>query len=93
MYALLHPPNFAAQVVAHERPELRKRAFALTDGEPPGEVVVAVNIRTETDIGSPLLKIAEIAEKLKRLVFVEQLEANRIAHVRFEDRGGLFKIV
>lgn len=43
MYALLHPPNFAAQVAAHERPELRKRAFALTDGEPPAEVVVAAN--------------------------------------------------
>ena len=43
MYAVLHPPNFAAQVAAQQRPELRKRAFALVDGEPPAEVVVAAN--------------------------------------------------
>jgi len=43
MYAVLHPPNFAAQVVAQQRPELRKRAFALIDGEPPAEIVVASN--------------------------------------------------
>ncbi len=43
MYAVLHPPNFAAQVAAQQRPELRKRAFALVDGEPPTEVVVAAN--------------------------------------------------
>jgi protein ImuB len=43
MYAVLHPPNFAAQVAAQLRPELRKRAFALVDGEPPAEVVVTAN--------------------------------------------------
>jgi len=43
MYAVLHPPNFAAQVAAQQRPELRKRAFALVDGEPPAEVVIAAN--------------------------------------------------
>ena len=43
MYAVLHPPNFAAQVAAQQRPELRKRAFALVDGEPPAEIVVAAN--------------------------------------------------
>ncbi len=43
MYAVLHPPNFAAQVVAQQRPELRKRAFALIDGEPPADTVVSAN--------------------------------------------------
>ncbi len=43
MYAVLHPPNFAAQVAAKQRPELRKRAFALVDGEPPAEVVIMAN--------------------------------------------------
>jgi protein ImuB len=43
MYAVLHPPNFAAQVAAKQRPELRKRAFALVDGEPPAEVAITAN--------------------------------------------------
>ena len=43
MYAVLHPPNFAAQVAAQQRPELRKRPFVLIDGEPPAEIVFAVN--------------------------------------------------
>jgi protein ImuB len=43
MYAVLHPPNFLAQAAAHPRPELRKRPFALLDGEPPAEIVVAAN--------------------------------------------------
>lgn len=43
MYAVLHPPNFFAQAAAHERPELRKRAFAVLDGEPPRETVFAAN--------------------------------------------------
>src|ERR1700722_14695684 len=43
MYAVLHPPNFAAQVAAQQRPELRKRPFALVDGEPPTEIVFAAN--------------------------------------------------
>jgi protein ImuB len=43
MYAVLHPPNFFAQAAAHERPELRKRPFAVLDGEPPGETVFAAN--------------------------------------------------
>jgi protein ImuB len=43
MYAVLHPPNFAAQAAAHERPELRKLPFALFDGEPPAETVFAAN--------------------------------------------------
>ncbi|MCU1323014.1 MAG: hypothetical protein JWM43_2663 [Acidobacteriaceae bacterium] len=43
MYAVLHPPNFAAQVAAQQRPELRRRPFALIDGEPPAEMVFAVN--------------------------------------------------
>ena len=43
MYAILHPPNFFAQAAARQRPELRKRAFALLDGKPPTESVFAVN--------------------------------------------------
>jgi protein ImuB len=43
MYAVLHPPNFAAQAAAHERPVLRKRPFVLLDGEPPTETVFAAN--------------------------------------------------
>jgi protein ImuB len=43
MYAVLHPPNFFAQAAAHEHPELRKRPFAVLDGEPPGERVFAAN--------------------------------------------------
>ena len=43
MYAVLHPPNFAAQVTAHKRPELRKLPFAVFDGEPPTEIVFAAN--------------------------------------------------
>src|SRR5258705_5993042 len=43
MYAVLHPPNFAAQVAAQQRPELRKRPFLLIDGEPPTESVFAAN--------------------------------------------------
>ena len=43
MYAVVHTPNFAAQVAAKQRPELRKRAFALVAGEPPAEVVITAN--------------------------------------------------
>jgi protein ImuB len=43
MYAVLHPPNFFAQAAVHERPEMRKRPFAVLDGEPPGETVFAAN--------------------------------------------------
>lgn len=43
MYAVLHPPNFFAQAAAQKCPELRKRAFAVLDGEPPGETVFAAN--------------------------------------------------
>jgi protein ImuB len=43
MYAVLHPLNFFAQAAVHGRPELRKRSFAVFDGEPPGETVFATN--------------------------------------------------
>ena len=48
MYAVLHPPNFYAQAAAHPRPELRKRPFALLDGEPPAEFVIAANKAART---------------------------------------------
>lgn len=48
MYAVLHPPNFAAQVAVKQRPELRRRAFALVDGKPPAEAVIAANRAART---------------------------------------------
>jgi len=43
MYAVLYPPNFSAQAAVRERPELRKKPFALLDGEPPTDTVHAAN--------------------------------------------------
>ena len=43
MYAALHVPDFYVQAVALQKPELRKRAVALLDGEPPLETVFATN--------------------------------------------------
>lgn len=43
MYAVLHPPNFYAQAAAQARPELRKKAFALLDGDSTSETVFAAN--------------------------------------------------
>jgi len=48
MYAVLHPPNFFAQAAAHQRRELRRRPFALLDGEPPAEIVVSPNKAART---------------------------------------------
>jgi protein ImuB len=43
MYAVLHPPNFFAQAATLQRPELRKRPFAVFAGEAPKEFVFAAN--------------------------------------------------
>jgi protein ImuB len=43
MYAVLHPPNVFAQVATLQRPELRKRPFAVFAGEAPKEFVFAAN--------------------------------------------------
>jgi protein ImuB len=43
MYAVIHIPNFAAQVAVRQRPELRRSPFALVEGEPPAEVVITAN--------------------------------------------------
>ena len=53
MYAVLHPPNFAAQVAAHQRPELRKNAFALVEGEPPAEMVITANKAARSSASRP----------------------------------------
>lgn len=45
MYAALFTPDFAVQAVARQRPELRKQAVALLDGEAPLETVCATNRR------------------------------------------------
>jgi hypothetical protein len=43
MFAVVYPPNFYAQAAAREQPKLRKLPFALVDGEPPSERVIAAN--------------------------------------------------
>ena len=48
MHAVLHPPNFFAQVAALEKPELRKRPFAVFDGQAPREFVFAANKAART---------------------------------------------
>jgi protein ImuB len=67
MYAVLHPPNFAAQAAARERPELRKRPFALLDGEPPSETVYAANKAARTlgvEVGMTRLQVESFSEVL-----------------------------
>ena len=48
MYAVLHPPNFFAQAAVLEKPELRKRPFAVLDGEAPEDFVFAANKAART---------------------------------------------
>lgn len=43
VYLCLHLRDFAAQTLARLRPELRKRAVAILDGDPPLETVFALN--------------------------------------------------
>ena len=43
MYAVLHPPNFFAQAAALDKPELRRRPFAVLDGQAPEDLVFAAN--------------------------------------------------
>ena len=84
MYAVLHPPNFAAQVVAQHRPELRKRAFALIDGEPPADIVVAVNKAARwlgVEVGMTRLQAATIPEVfVVRRVPEDEVSAQSIFH-------------
>jgi protein ImuB len=84
MYAVLHPPNFAAQVVAQQRPELRKRPFALIDGEPPADTVVAVNKAARVlgvEVGMTRLQAATMAEVVTiRRVPEDEVAAQSILH-------------
>jgi protein ImuB len=85
MYAVLHPPNFAVQVVAQQRPELRKRAaFALIDGEPPADVVIAASKAARTlgvEVGMTRLQAATIPEVVAiRRVPEDELSAQSILH-------------
>jgi protein ImuB len=76
MYAVLHPPNFFAQVAARERPELRKKPFALLGGEPPTETVVAVNKAARllgVDVGMSRLQ-AEACPEVVTIVRVTEQE-------------------
>src|SRR5271170_6684113 len=84
MYAVLHPPNFAAQVVAQQRPELRKRPFALIDGEPPADTVVAANKAARglgVEVGMTRLQAATIPEVVAiRRVPEDEVAAQSILH-------------
>jgi protein ImuB len=84
MYAVLHPPNFFAQAAAHERPELRKRPFAVFDGEPPGETVFAANKAARVlgvEVGMTKLQAQSLPEiaMLSRMVNQEEA-AHTILH-------------
>jgi protein ImuB len=84
MYAVLHPPNFAAQVVAQQRPELRNRAFALIDGEPPADTVVAANKAARSlgvEVGMTRLQAATFPEVVTvRRVPEDEVSAQSILH-------------
>jgi protein ImuB len=84
MYAVFHPPNFAVQVVAQQRPELRKRPFALIDGEPPADTVVAVNKAARglgVEVGMTRLQAATIPEVVAvRRVAYDEILAQSVLH-------------
>lgn len=84
MYAILHPPNFAAQVAARQRPELRRRAFALIDGEPPEDTVFAANKAARSfgvEIGMSQLQAATISGVVSvRRVPEHEVSAQSILH-------------
>src|SRR5258708_36102001 len=84
MNAVLHPPNFAAQVVAQQRPELRKRAFALIDGEPPADTVVSANKAARSlgvEVGMTRLQVATIPEVVSvRRVPEDEVSAQSMLH-------------
>ena len=84
MYAVLHPPNFSAQVVAQQRPELRKRPFALIDGEPPADTVVAANKAARSLgvlVGMTRLQAATIPEVVTiRRVPDDEVSAQSVLH-------------
>jgi protein ImuB len=80
MYAVLYPPNFLAQSAARPRPELRKKPFALLDGEPPNEVVVAVS-RAALSFGVTVGMSRLQVEAFSEVVTVPRVEDyERIAH-------------
>jgi protein ImuB len=84
MYAVFHPPNFFAQAAAHERPELRRRPFALFDGESPGEVVIAMNTAARSlgvEVGMTKLQAESFPEVISlRRVLEHEDSANSTLH-------------
>jgi protein ImuB len=84
MYAVLHPPNFAAQVAAQQRPELRKRPFVLIDGESPAEIVLAANKAARSlgvEVGMTRLQAESFPEVLAvRRVAEDEISAQTILH-------------
>ncbi|RZU43658.1 hypothetical protein [Edaphobacter modestus] len=82
MYAVLHPPNFAAQVAAQQRPELRKCPFVLIDGEPPTKSVFAANKAARSlgvEVGMTRLQAESIPDILPFLV----CERTKVPRMRF----------
>ncbi len=84
MYAVLHPPNFFAQAAALEKPELRKRAFAVFDGQSPKEFVFAANKAARprgVEVGMSRLQ----AEACEVAVIRRDLACEDIAQGRLHD--------
>src|SRR5258707_14798808 len=78
MYAVLHPPNFAAQVVAQQRPELRKRPFVLIEGEPPTESVFAAN-KAARSLGVEVGMTRLQAESFSEVVAVARVKEDEVS--------------
>ena len=84
MYAVLHPPNFSSQAATHKRPELRKRPFALLDGEPPAEIVFAANKAARSlgvEVGMTRLQAESFPEIISRhRILEDESSAHTILH-------------
>lgn len=86
MYAVLHPSNFFAQAAAHQRPELRKRAFVVLDGKPSTEMVFAANHAARSqgvEIGMTRLQAETFPEvvALRRVIEHEHTAHATLHHV------------
>jgi protein ImuB len=90
MYAVLHPPNFAAQAAAHKRPELRKLPFALLEGEYPEETVFAAN-KAARSLGVELGMTRLQAESFREVISLPRvLEQENSAHTTLHTIACMF---
>jgi protein ImuB len=78
MYAVFHPPNFAAQVAAQQQPELRRRPFVLIDGEVPTESVFAAN-KAARSLGVEVGMTRLQAESFPEVVAVSRVKEDEVA--------------